>query len=167
MRSKTGLLVVVVLLVAVGLAHGQGSCVKCINLDICKSGQCTVQIAKGASCSKGVGPDFATDKGISKALVDGVGAHSQTFAHLLEMLLPKIAMGEVVAGGYIGTLDRTEKTETTFVAKNGEFIFTLDHPVSPDASDGPTRLVIFEHGWKLCRDSSEVASGNMPVDSAE
>jgi len=185
MKLKTGALVVIVLLIAIGSAHA--SCVKCINGDqctlaspngfcacffgdngcvggggLCKDNICVVQVAKGASCrSTGTGPDFAADKRMQKALIDEVAVHSHTFAHFLEILLPRVAVGDRDAGGYIKAEDRSDETETSFTVENGKFTFTLDHPVFPDASGGPTRLVVVGHDWKLSRDSIELASGTL------
>jgi hypothetical protein len=191
MRLEATILIVAMPLVAVGIARAQGSCVRCISTEyctiaspngycacffgdygrqgsgLCKSGTCTSQVPNVASCAKAAGPDFATDKRMRKALVDGVDAYSHTLVHLIDMLLPKIAEGTTVAGGYVGTKDHTEKTETSFSVKNGEFIFTVGHPVSPDASDAPTRLVLRGHTWTLYRDSSEVASGSLSDYSVE
>lgn len=191
MKLKAVMSIVTTLFVAVGIARAQGSCVHSVSTelctsardgfyscffgdygcqgsgDLCKAGQCLGQAPNGTSCVRATAPDFATDKHMRKALVDGVDAYSHTLVHLLDMLLPKIAEGETVAGGYVGTKDRTDQTKTSFSVKNGEFIFTVDHPVSPDASDAPTRLVVRGHAWVLYRGSSEVASGSLSDDSVE
>ncbi|HTU40136.1 MAG TPA: hypothetical protein VMF10_00400 [Candidatus Aquilonibacter sp.] len=104
---------------------------------------------------------------MAKTLVDDVDPYSHTLVRLLHMLLPKIAEGTTVAGGYVGTKDRKEKTETSFSVKNGEFTFTVDHPVSPDASDAPNKLIVSGHTWTLYLGSSEVASGNLSNVSLE
>ncbi len=187
MKLKAMLLIVSLPLLAIGLANAQNACTTCIGLEycttaipngycacffgeygcqgqgLCKGGTCTSQVKGqgGNSCAKGPGPDFATDSRMSKALVDGVGAHSTTLMHLIDMLLPKIAQGTTIAGGFVGTKDHTEKTATNFSIKNDEFIFTIEHPVAPDTTDGPTKLVVSGHAWTLYRDSDEVASGDL------
>jgi len=102
-----------------------------------------------------------------KALVESVDAYSHSLTQLLTMLLPEVAKGQTVAGGFVGTKDRKDQAASTMVVKDGEYTFTVDHPVSPDGSEAPTRLVVHGHNWVLYRGSVEAASGILSSNLSE